>query len=294
MLGVERRFFGKDPPPCLQATSNRHSSSVIEELKSRAPKRGDRIAYFYFTFNDSGCYGMAGLLRSMLQQLCLADSVDPLMEMLYQRCGLDPPCTKQMQDTLLAYLARVCVSENDADMAQAPRVYMVLDGLDEVPYWPDRTTLLRLIEQMAAKAHPLLHILVSSRPERDIEKEILRSGHWRTFDYSSSRAIGDIGIYVANHIKLTPKLASLPDYIKTNIQEKLVAGAGGMFRLTALQLQKLKKRRILRARDIQDTLSSLPKSLGATYERILREINPDLIYEAKTALQGLCFSSTLS
>lgn len=164
----------------------------------------------------------------MLRQLCLTDPVDALMDALHQRCGLDPPSTRQMQATLLAYLEGVCASETDADAAQAPQVYMVLDGLDEIPYGPDRTTLLRLLDQMAKSAYPLLHILVSSRPERDIEKEILGSRHWRTFPYSSGGARSDIGIYVANQIKLTPKLASLPDHTQHDIQEKLVTGAGGM------------------------------------------------------------------
>ncbi|EEU37940.1 uncharacterized protein NECHADRAFT_88282 [Fusarium vanettenii 77-13-4] len=263
-------------------------SSVIEELKSRAPQRGDRIAYFYFTFSDTDRHGIAGFLKSVLRQLCLAHSVDTLMEALHQRCGLDPPSTKQMQATLLAYLERVCASGTDADVTQASQVYMVLDGLDEIPYGPDRTTLLLLLNQMAERAYPLLHILVSSRPERHIEKEILGSQHWRTFPFSSGGARNDMEIYVTNQIKLTPRLASLPDHIKHKIHETLVAGAGGMFRLTALQMQELKMKRILRDCDVQNILSSLPKSLDATYERVLLQIDSEVVYEAKTALQWLC------
>ncbi|KAL2694902.1 hypothetical protein Neosp_001491 [[Neocosmospora] mangrovei] len=262
-------------------------SSVIEELKSRASQRGDQIAYFYFTFSDTNRHGIAGFLKSMLRQLCLANSVDTLMEALYQRCGLDPPSTRQMQATLLAYLARVCASKTDTDVAQTPQVYLVLDGLDEIPYGPDRTTLLRLLDEMAKRAYPLLHILVSSRPESDIERGIVGSQHWRKFVYSAGGARDDLGIYVTNQIKLTPKLASLPDHTKEEIQQKLVVEAGGMFRWAALQMQELKKKRILRGRDVQNILSSLPKSLDATYERVLLQIDSDLVYEAKTALQWL-------
>lgn len=165
----------------------------------------------------------------MLRQLCLTNSVDTLMEALYQRCGLDPPSTKQMQATLLAYLERVCAPGTDIDVTQAPQVYIVLDGLDEIPYGPDRITLLRLFDEMAKRAYPLLHILVSSRPESDIERGIVGSQHWRKFVYSSGGAEDDLGIYVTNQIKMTPKLASLPDHTKHDIQEKLVAGAGGMY-----------------------------------------------------------------
>ncbi|KAM0419078.1 hypothetical protein ACHAPT_012017 [Fusarium lateritium] len=262
-------------------------SSVIESLKGRISQRGDRIAYFYFTFNDTGCHGITGYLRSMLRQLCLAGSVNPLMEALYQRCGLDPPSINQMQAALLAYLATACVPNSDTELEEDPHVYIVLDGLDEIPYGPDRTMLLRLLYQIAENDYPLLHILISSRPERDIEKEILGNLHWKTVTYSSGGARGDLSIYVANQIKLTPKLASLPDQAKQDLQEKLVEGSGGMFRWTALQMEELKKKRILRGRDVQNILSSLPKSLDATYERALLQIDSDLVYEAKTALQWL-------
>lgn len=165
----------------------------------------------------------------MLQQLCLTGFVDTLMEALHQRCGLDPPSTRQMQATLLAYLERVCASKKDADMTQEPQVYIILDGLDEIPYGPDRTKLLRLLSQIAEKTYPLLHALVSSRPERDIEREILGNCHWSTFPYSSDGVRDDLAIYVANQIKLTPKLASLPDHTKEEIHEKLVTGSGGMY-----------------------------------------------------------------
>lgn len=52
-------------------------------------------------------------------------------------------------------------------------------------------------------------------------------------------------------------------------------------------MQELKKKRILRGRDVQNILSSLPKSLDATYERVLLQIDQGLVYEAKTALQWL-------
>ncbi|KAI8720016.1 hypothetical protein NCS52_00445900 [Fusarium sp. LHS14.1] len=116
--------------------------------------------------------------------------------------------------------------------------------------------------------------------------EILGNQEWITFHYSSG-VKNDLEIYVANQIKLTPRLASLPDRTKQDIQEKLVTGAGGMFRWAALQMQELKKKRVLRGRDVQSILSSLPKSLDATYERVLLQIDSDVIYEAKTALQWM-------
>jgi hypothetical protein len=52
-------------------------------------------------------------------------------------------------------------------------------------------------------------------------------------------------------------------------------------------MQVLKKKRILRGRDVENILATLPESLDATYERVLTGIDPDLMYEARAALQWL-------
>ena len=52
-------------------------------------------------------------------------------------------------------------------------------------------------------------------------------------------------------------------------------------------MEVLKNRRVLRGRDIIHILSALPPDLGATYERILTNIDPPLIYEAVMALEWL-------
>ncbi|KAH7156079.1 hypothetical protein EDB81DRAFT_944584 [Dactylonectria macrodidyma] len=155
-------------------------SSVIEELRNRASRRTDRIAHSYFTFNDTSCHGITGFLKSILWQLCLKDSIHPVMEVLHHICGLDPPSAKELQATFLTYLASSCALKNDAQ-SEDPHVFIVLDGLDEIPYGPDRAMVLRLLSHLAKEDYPKLHMLVSSRPERDIEREILGNRHWYTF-----------------------------------------------------------------------------------------------------------------
>ena len=56
-------------------------------------------------------------------------------------------------------------------------------------------------------------------------------------------------------------------------------------------MEVLKNRRILRGRDITHILSALPPDLDATYERILTNIDPPLIYEAAMALEWLSSAS---
>ena len=56
-------------------------------------------------------------------------------------------------------------------------------------------------------------------------------------------------------------------------------------------MEALKDKRVLRGRDILQILSSLPLDLDATYERVLTNIDPPLIYEAITALIWLSSAS---
>lgn len=63
------------------------------------------------------------------------------------------------------------------------------------------------------------------------------------------------------------------------------------FRWAALHMEELKMRRILRSKEIRNTLLSLPKDLDSTYERILTNIDPSLTNEAMSVLQWLACAS---
>jgi hypothetical protein len=62
------------------------------------------------------------------------------------------------------------------------------------------------------------------------------------------------------------------------------------FRWAALQIQDLRRLRIVRAYDVLKILCSLPRSLNATYDRILARIDPIYRTEALTALEWLVFA----
>jgi hypothetical protein len=56
-------------------------------------------------------------------------------------------------------------------------------------------------------------------------------------------------------------------------------------------MQELRMKRIMRSRDIKTTLSSLPKDLDSTYERILTSVDSSLADEATAALKWLACAS---
>jgi hypothetical protein len=56
-------------------------------------------------------------------------------------------------------------------------------------------------------------------------------------------------------------------------------------------MQELNKKRVLRPREIMDVLTSLPKDIHATYDRILSNIEDSLVHEAVSILKWLSCSS---
>ena len=139
------------------------SSTVIENLLDR--RNLDRtlmIAYFYIDFSEEETQIPENMIRSLLKQICVqshtaAQKVDPL----YSTCanGLRQPTL----DQLLALSYEILNGIIDGDM------YFIIDALDECR---QRENLLRLLKRIHGQKHPRLHILVTSRPELDIEKSL--------------------------------------------------------------------------------------------------------------------------
>jgi hypothetical protein len=213
--------------------TNLRSSSVIEELKLRKAKGQQRgsIAYVYFTFTDARYQDTSAFLKSMLCQLFLKDSVHPVVENLQKRCDLDPPSTRDLQHAFLACLESRGGCQGD-EAVKAEPIYLILDGLDEVPYGPDRVMILGLLGYLCRQAYAGLHLLLSSRPERDIECEIQANPGWNTFRYPLLGTQHDLSIYVIRQIDSTPKLVALSAQTKESIKDRLIEGAGSMYVLT--------------------------------------------------------------
>jgi len=100
---------------------------------------------------------MVRSLISQLSQQCV--KIPPILETLYSSCE-----NGQRQPSLYALLDVL------QDMVhQFPQTYIVLDALDECT---DRTELMSIIESIASWQLNKLHLLVTSRKERDIASSL--------------------------------------------------------------------------------------------------------------------------
>ena len=143
----------------VKATSALLSASIIDKLSQENLAFG--IAYFFFDGRDSQSELQLHnkLIRSLISQFSHQRGGTPTeLADLYKRCGDNQqPSVKQLQNALRDILDGFS------------HAYIVIDALDECT---DREkTLLWVNTVLSDIDHPVgnLHILVTSRPERDIE-----------------------------------------------------------------------------------------------------------------------------
>ena len=160
-----KAFYGE---PLQPETSNiveiitcRFSSWVFDKLPEATESLG--IAYFFFDGRDSQKELQLhnNLIRTLISQLSDTrhGGITENLADLYKRCGeVQQPSDEQLQNVLRDILDK---------FSQA---YIVIDALDECT---DRGKTLnwmnKLISDTSGKAANL-HVMVASRPERDIDK----------------------------------------------------------------------------------------------------------------------------
>jgi NACHT domain len=137
------------------------SSTIIQDMFQYCDDGlGRMIAYFYFDFNDARKQAPALMLRSLVNQLshkCV--KIPASLAALFHSC--DRGQQHPSQDALLVVL--------QAMILEFPQSYLVLDALDECT---DRAALIDVLETILGWQLDKLHLLVTSRKERDIESSL--------------------------------------------------------------------------------------------------------------------------
>ncbi|KAI9868362.1 MAG: hypothetical protein M1813_005805 [Trichoglossum hirsutum] len=133
-----------------------------------------------------------------------------------------------------------------------------------------------------------MHILVTSRKEKDIE-EALTPSLTDQICIEGAQVNSDIQLYIHEQLHNDSKLKKWPEKMREETEETLTGGANGMFRWVVCQLDELRK--CLKVETLRKALKSLPKTLDDTYARILLSIDEDYAQDALKVLQWLSFSN---
>jgi hypothetical protein len=151
--------------------------------------------YFYFDFNDEKKQSPAKMIRSLITQLSsLRGNTPQALKLLFSNCGDGK--RQPTVDELLTALRQI-VQEFD-------ELYIILDALDECK---EREELLVSIEEITGWKLGKLHILATSRGEKEIEESL---GPFVNDQYKiciqSALVNGDIRTYIHERLQTDRRL----------------------------------------------------------------------------------------
>jgi hypothetical protein len=136
------------------------SSTIIKHIVDTHTDQ--LLLYFYFDFTDAGKQTLNNLIRSLISQLYHKHKdTEELLDLLFTSCN------KGRSQPTLESLCKVFLQMID----QSQEIYIVLDALDEcrVRKGPLSEGVLAWIQSLSELELRNVHLLVTSRPEHDIE-----------------------------------------------------------------------------------------------------------------------------
>ena len=106
-----------------------------------------------------------------------------------------------------------------------PEVYLALDALDECT---EREDLMEFLDELLSSNIRGLHLLATSRQERDIEIGLCDHQPVQV-GLEEEQVNGDIKLHIASKLSGDPRLKRLAEPIKIEIEAALLNGAKGMY-----------------------------------------------------------------
>jgi Cdc6-like AAA superfamily ATPase len=199
------------------------SSTVLQTLLGYCQEDiGKVVAYFYFDFTDPRKQDTELMIYSLISQLsqqCV--QIPAALETLFSSCGKggERPslnaALKVLQEMILEF----------------PQIYFVLDALDECS---NRVELMEILQWIEAWKTEKLHILITSRKERDIESSVQSFiGKQHMICLQNRLVDPDIQTYIQQRLLNDNKLEKWrkENKIREEIETVLIKGAHGMYEI---------------------------------------------------------------
>ncbi|KAF7965202.1 hypothetical protein HWV62_45091 [Athelia sp. TMB] len=256
-------------------------SSVIDNVINLCKVKPSGRAYAYFLFDgtlaSSESLNYERLIRSIIVQLSnrCGDIMPTALVDMYHTCdnGDRQPSESQLEKTLGSILESF------------DTIYLVIDSLDECV---EKDDLLRWIQNMTSVASGKLHLMLSSRPEPDIEHGLAALSNLQKVQVGEQSTMGDISAYLDACFEAPSMNRWSKPGEKKIIKGTLLRGSDGMFRWVALQVHAVKKCKT--EAELQKQLTSLPKDLDEAYDQIFQRSEcPEYL---QIVLQWLAFSKS--
>lgn len=197
------------------------SSSIIAKLSVLDQEQSTGLAYFYCNGNVFEKHDTRNILGSLIKQLLTGLSARAyseqitLLESLYDsEAYKGRNAGRPLLETLVKTIHRIFTFFED--------IYIVIDGLDEID--TGREQLLMMLVEVSQSQSINFHILVISRPEKDIEIAIFGKPHLEIREDMNKE---DISAYIEAEFS-KGLLSEIQLDLKLLIKETLLAQSGGM------------------------------------------------------------------
>jgi hypothetical protein len=196
-----------------------HSSTIIENISQHC-KTEVSIAYAYFFFDGRDSQNALqlheNLIRSLIKQFSVqCASIPNALVQLYGG-GHQQPHIRLLNDVLLHLL----------DSFQ--EVYIIIDSLDECS---ERVKLLSWVAEITRWKVAKLHLLTTSRPERDIESCMQLLGA-SSVTVEGDSVASDIEKYIDWTLQEDDKWKFWDEPVLNQVKRKLMEDAGAMYSLS--------------------------------------------------------------
>ena len=197
------------------------NSTIVENLVQHCESGAGMVTiYFYFDFNDARKQDPELMLRSLLSQLLQASSKVPeSIEDLFSACGdgqQQPPLHSLLQVTSQV-------------VQHFTHVYIIFDALDECA---KRQDLMDMLETVAAWQHTNMHLLMTSRKEREIESSLQTYiSEEDSISLQNDIVDEDIHLYILQRLSEDKTLVkwNRDAAVRQEIETTLMQGARGMY-----------------------------------------------------------------
>ena len=174
------------------------------------------MAFFYFDFNNKDTLPNA-VLRSLIEQFSLqCASIPYALQSLFSRNEQGGGHRDPSQEDLISTLKAI--------VRGFQTVYIVFDALDECP---ERSRFLTVLREIHSWEFGPLHLLATSRKERDIEG-MLGSLISHEMPMDESLVDGDIQVHVTRTLEDDMKFSMWSPEEKEMVKTALMEGACGM------------------------------------------------------------------
>lgn len=197
------------------------SSTIIEHLLQYCKNNITMVTvYFYFDFNDAQKQAPELMLRSLLCQLLSSFRTIPkFIDVLFSSCqnGQRQPSPHALLESLRQMLQLFT------------QVYIVLDALDECT---QRQEMMNVLESVAGWQLDNMHLLMTSRQERDIERSLENCVDEEEKVCLQSDVVDkDIQQYVQERLSVGRDLVkwNRDSAMRQEIESALMSGAHGMY-----------------------------------------------------------------